>query len=176
MDGSFDVTQLGFSTPKNFNPVSWLVRKLTGSTCSHVFFIYRDREFELEMVMEAHELGFRIVPYERFVRENNIVWTCTPKVDLTEGLKWAAKYLGTAYDFGGLIGMAFVVLARIFKRRIKNPLQNSRSMFCSEITVHAIKRGHGWHEKYPGLDAMRAASTSPQDLMEFLQEAHRRAD
>ena len=31
-------TLVGFSTPRSFNPISWLVRTVTRSECSHSFF------------------------------------------------------------------------------------------------------------------------------------------
>ena len=64
------VTKIGFSTPKSFNPVSWLVKTVTGSKASHAFFVYHDLDFDMEMVMEAHELGFRLTPLMLFEKGN----------------------------------------------------------------------------------------------------------
>src|SRR5574343_542682 len=98
-------TSFGFSTPVSFNPISWLVRKFTKSRVSHVWFKYFDADFNMDMVMEAHELGFRLLPYERFKKNNKIVAVWSTKDDLGSGLRWAATWLGTAYDFSGLFGM-----------------------------------------------------------------------
>jgi hypothetical protein len=118
----------------------------------------------MDMVMEAHELGFRLLPYERFKKKNRVVAVVTPPINLDLGLKWAATWLGTAYDFSGLIGMAWVLLARIFKKRARNPFQNSHAMFCSEIAVTALGLS-----KMPGIEALTPSTTSPEMLLNFLE-------
>lgn len=151
---------LGFSTPRRFNPVSWLVRKLTGSTASHAWFLYYDQDFQMDMVMEAHELGFRLLPFSRFERENKVVAVFSPTCDFNLGLKWAATWLGTAYDFTGLLGMAWVLIWRKLGKRVRNPLQRSHAMFCSEIATKALaKSGCEWAKR------LRPSTVSPQQLM-----------
>jgi hypothetical protein len=156
-------TRIGFSTPRGFNPVSWIVRKLTGSVCSHAFFIYWDLDYEADIVMEAHELGFRHVPLSHFVRQNEIVASFVPRADINAGVKWVAmEYLGDAYDFGGLLGAAFVLLGRWLKKKWNNPLANPKHVFCSEAVVYALQRAH-----YPGASEMVPRDTTPQDLLTF---------
>lgn len=158
-------TRLAFSTPKSFNPVSWLVKKLTGSHVSHVVFVYADADFGMDMVMEAHELGFRLITLEHFARHNNVVRIVEPRASLNPGLRWAATWLGTSYDFGGLLGMAWVLLMRKLGRRARNPLQSSRAMFCSEIAVRALQEsGCAWARE------LTASTVSPQMLLDRLLE------
>jgi hypothetical protein len=161
-------THLGFSTPRRFNPVSWAVRKLTKSRCSHTWLCYWDSEWNMDVVMEAHELGFRLIPFTRFKRENNVVRVVTLRQDIELGVRWAAKHLGDAYDFGGLLGMAWVLLGRMFKKRFNNPLQNSHAMFCSEMAVEVLKRSNVTWAK-----PLVASEVSPADLLEYV-EAHER--
>lgn len=157
-------TRIGFSTPEKFNPVSWLVRKITGSTASHAFFIYYDQDWDVDMVMEAHEVGFRILPLDHFEKKNKLVVTFTPKTSIDEGLKFVAlEYLGTMYDYGGLFGGIFTMLGKWLKRKWHNPLQNSHSVFCSEAVVIALQKS-----KYTGSETLVAQDTTPQDLLEFL--------
>lgn len=158
------IVSIGFSTPKKFNPISWLVRKLTGSRASHAWFLYFDADFDMWMVMEAHELGFRLIPYKRFTDKNTVVGVYHTKSALGDGLKWAAKWLGTAYDFTGLIGMSIVLLGRIFKKRWSNPLQNSLAMFCSEMAVTVLQSsGVAWAKQ------VDSHGTSPQDLLDLFE-------
>ena len=122
------------------------------------------------MVMEAHELGFRLLPYESFKRENNVVAVFTPREDTTVALRWCAKKLGDAYDFGGLVGMAWVLLGRMFKKRWRNPLENSHAMFCSEMAVTMLQRaGTPWAK------SLVASRVSPQDLMDLFEKEQPRA-
>jgi hypothetical protein len=158
------VTRVGFSTPRWFNPVSWLVRSVTGSKASHAFFIYHDGDFDLDMVMEAHELGFRLTPLRHFERTNRIVKTVTPRYDIGVGLKHVARrYLGSEYDFAGLIGMTWVMIGRFLKRKWKNPWRGAKSVFCSESVILAMKFS-------PGYEAMDLVSdSSPQDLYDWFE-------
>jgi len=156
-------TRIGFSTPKRFNPVSWLVRKFTGSTASHAFFIYHDKDWDADMVLEAHELGFRLIPFEHFEKKNEMVASFLPKVSIEEGLKFVAlEYLGTAYDYGGLFGGVILMFGRWLKRKWHNPLENARHVFCSEAVVIAMKLS-----KYPGAEVLEARDTTPQDLLNY---------
>jgi len=160
-------TSIGFSTPHRFNPVSWLVRTLTGAKCSHTWFMYHDKDWGVDMVLEAHELGFRLIPYSRFKKLNIVISVYAPtSVDLDKGVSLVArKFLGTAYDFGGLFGMAFVLLGRWLKKKWRNPL-NTRGVFCSEAAVIALQ-----HSEFPNSRLLIASQTSPTELECFLKQA-----
>lgn len=157
-------TQIGFSTPKFFNPVSWLVRKFTKSRASHAFFVYHDVDFDMPMVMEAHELGFRLTPFEHFSKHNKIVKLVTPKNPIDVGLRIiASRYLGSMYDYAGLIGMAIVLLGRWLHRKWRNPFRGSRYVFCSESVIMAMKTSPGYERVDLDNDS------SPEDLLEFFE-------
>ncbi len=145
-----------------FNPVSWIVRKFTGSKASHAFFVYHDKDFDMDMVMEAHELGFRLTPYDHFKRHNKLVALVTPLQPIDAGLKLIAqRYLGSMYDYAGLIGMAIVMFGRFLKRKWKNPWRGSRYVYCSESVILAMKASPG----YEGLDL--DSDEDPQDLLNW---------
>lgn len=159
--------RVGFSTPKRFNPISWLVRKVTGSRCSHAWFLYYSDTFDMEMVAEAHELGFRLQPYERFLEDNIVVAVITPKFPIDNGLKCVVReYLTTGYNWGGLLGMAIVALGRKLKKRWNNPLRSPKHVFCSEAVYRAMK----WSKGYESIDE-DPESVDPEELMKHL-EAH----
>lgn len=160
------MTRVGFSTPKAFNPVSWVVKKFTGSRASHAFFVYHDADFDMDMVMEAHELGFRLTPLKQFERKNEIVKLVEPKNNIDEGLRQIARrYLGSMYDYAGLIGMAVVMFGRFLKRKWKNPFRGSKSVYCSEAVILAMKQSVGYEQL--DLDS----DSSPQDLLDFFEKA-----
>ncbi|MBN1206247.1 MAG: hypothetical protein JXB05_15125 [Myxococcaceae bacterium] len=155
-------TLIGFSTPRSFNPVSLLVRRFTRSECSHCFFLYWDDDFECDMVLEAHELGFRLITWQRFVRKNRIIALVEPAHPLDSGFLRLGEWVGSAYDFGGLIGQAFVQFGRFLQRKWRNPFRSSRSMFCSE----SIARCMQWAE-HPDARHFSPKETAPQDLLVF---------
>lgn len=158
-------TCVGFSTPNYFNPVSWLVRKFTKATVSHAFFVYHDNDLDMPMVMEAHELGFRLTPYHHFKKYNVIVGLYEPVKPIDPGITFVAKrYLGTMYDYGGLVGQVVVQLGRWFKRKWKNPLRGSKNVFCSEAVCIAMQRSPGYENFVEDPD-----SVDPMTLMKYFE-------
>jgi len=161
-------TLLGFSTPRSFNPVSALVRRFTNSECSHCFFLYWDDDFQCDMVLESHELGFRLITWQRFVRKNRIIALVEPAHNLDPGFLKLGEWVGSAYDFGGLIGQAFVQLGRWLKRKVRNPLSSPRSMFCSESIARCMQwAGH------PDARSFSPKETTPQELLTFYRRTDR---
>lgn len=153
---------IGFSTRK-YNPLSALIRKVTKSSASHAWMLYYDPFFSRPMVFEATEWGIRVIDAGLFWERNKVVSVFNPKVNLTKAVKASGNLLGGLYDFFGLFGMAFVLAwARWFHRKIRNPLENPRGMFCSELVVAKMEES-----KYPGMTEM-PSTVSPMALMEFL--------
>ena len=76
-----------------------------------------------------------------------------------------ADDLGEKYDFGGLLGMAWNIIGRWFKAKWKNPLNDSKAMFCSEFVVKALQQC-----QFPEAGKLEAANTTPQDRLDFLTE------
>jgi len=154
------VDQIGFSTGTGL--VSRIIRWFTRSTVSHAWILYFDQEFGCDCILEATAEGFRIQSFEKFRSENRIIATFTPKIVLTPGFKSMAAWLGAYYDFGGLFGMAWVLLGRWLRRRWRNPLASSRTMFCSEAVARLC-----FAAGYRGDIFEQPENTSPQDLYEF---------
>lgn len=156
---------IGFSTPRRFNVLSWAIRKITGSRASHAWLRVVDPLFHLDMVMEAHTTGMRLIPRAVFEKGNAVVALAYPQGDFSTALGKAGKFLGRKYDFEGLLGMAWVLLGRWLHRKWRNPLNSTKALFCSEAVVEMLQAA-----KYPGAERLAADSTSPEDLLEFLQD------
>jgi len=155
--------RIGFSTHQN-NVMSRLIRWFTGSKVSHTWLLIEDAFFGVEMVMEATETGFRLIPYTNFKAEgNDIVAVLDPAHPLDAGVRQAALWLGERYDFTGLFGSAFVLLGRWLKRKWRNPFDAPQSMFCSEAVTRVLQAA-----AYPGAQNLDPAATTPQDLLDFL--------
>jgi hypothetical protein len=119
-----------------------------------------------DIVLEAHESGFRVVTLAQF-EKHNIIVRIIPVNGLDLGIRHVVDLLGRGYDFPGLLGMAAVLSGRaITGRKLRNPFQNGASPFCSEICVAALQ-----FCGFPGARTLDAGSTSPQDLMDFLLNA-----
>jgi hypothetical protein len=154
--------KVGFSTRSNI--VSKTIRWATHSRVSHAWLLLEGSFFGNDMVMEATEGGFKLVPYSAFKLANDVVDVITPRVSIESGVRASALWLGEGYDYFGLFGEIFVLIGRWFKRKIRNPLAERNAMFCSEAVVYVLQAS-----SYPGANTLVADSTSPEDLLEFLK-------
>lgn len=155
-------TRIGFSTSKT-SWVSKIIRWFTDGKTSHTFLVYYDEDFKRDMVLEATQGGFRIVPFSHY--EKSLVAIFTPKYSVDEGLQKAVDWLGENYDYEGLLGMAWVELGRWLGRKWHNPLHSAHAMFCSEAVVRIMQGAN-----YPGSEVFDPASTDPEMLLKFFQQ------
>jgi hypothetical protein len=154
--------RIGFSTGTSL--LSRVIRWFTRSEVSHAFLLYPDKTFGVLMVMEASVSGFRVVPYSSFVKGRTIVAIFEPVNDLDPGLHKLMQWLGTTYDFGGLVGMTFVLLGRCLKRKWRNPLRSTDAMFCSEAVAVAMKASG-----YPGTENWIPDRMDPDTVLKHLK-------
>lgn len=157
---------VGFSTRK-YNPLSALIRKITGAKASHAWLLYKDSFFhDTYMVMEATEWGVREINAEIFWDRNLVVSVHRPQVDMTEAVRSSGEVLGKIYDFWGLLGMPIVLAVyKWLNLKIRNPLQSPSGLFCSELVMSLMKKaGH------PGTEEVGPSETSPDMEMRFFTE------
>lgn len=155
---------VGFSMrPRNI--LSRFIRWVTKSSCSHVWLLVDSETFGTSCVLEATEVGIRLIPLSNYIAKGNyVVELVEVSHDLSPGLKEMSKMLGEKYDFTGLFGMAWVYLGRLFKKRWKNPTNSSEAMFCSEFVAHVLRAS-----SHPDFIDADPASLSPQDLLRLLK-------
>ena len=155
---------IGFSTPKTWNPLSWLIRKMLKSNISHMWLVYWDLDFQAYYVMQAARNAFILQSFENFKKDNIICDIITPKIDISEGFRKISKELSSNYDIKGLFGMFLVELSKRFIRRIKNPFKSEHNMFCTEVISRAM-----FYSNYPGITKENIESLSPIDIRNILQ-------
>lgn len=151
-----------FSTSKS--PVSALIRKLTKSPTSHVFFVFDVGPKEL--MLEAGFSGIEFSDYKKYAKNHIIVaeYQIAAGDKRKEYLYKALEFLDTKYDFGGLFGGLWVLVGRWFRQSWKNPLHNSRAMFCSEYVATILQQmGH------PKLKDLNPSEVTPKDLLGFFK-------
>jgi hypothetical protein len=117
-----------------------LIRFFQGGDINHAFILRRDPVTGW-MNLGADPGGWLSTPAEK-ARENKVVrlYLPPPGVDLNVGLAKLRYLLGEKYDVGGLVGMAWVLLLRKFGKKVANPLQSKRAVFCSEIVDMVLDR------------------------------------
>lgn len=158
----FGPIAIGFSTQK-WNPISALMRLITGSRASHVWVLAN--LFGVPCVIEASEKGFLpSMTFEKFSKKNEVIALIPIAQSLDVGLRWAAKNFGDAYDYTGLFGMVWVMLGRFFHRRWKNPIDSRKALFCSEAITKVL-----CVSSFPGADRLVAEETTPEQLLRLLE-------
>lgn len=157
--------QIGFSTSDWW--VSRVIRWFTRSPVSHAFLLLTGEHAHPlfgDLVLEAEWCGWDLSTRAALTRgTTHIVELVTPIVPLDDAIRKAGEWLKEAYNYEGIAGEAIVNIGRRLGKRWRNPLRNSRSMFCSEAVTYVLQAAN-----YPGAYTLDPQSTSPADLAEFL--------
>jgi len=159
------VISIGFSY-RSGNLVSWVIRKMTHSDVSHAWLLVDDVTLRGKIVMEAGFAGWETESYEQFLAQNTVVATIDMKCDLSKGIEAAREWLGSSYDFMGLLGAFVVIVGRWFKFMWHNPFNSSKTLFCSEAIARVLQEAN-----YPGAASLDPGTVTPQDLYTFLKNS-----
>ena len=184
--------QLCFST--STGPLSWAIRKYTGSAVSHCILTYRSYTLDRVLVMEASGAGFRVVPWAKWERHNTLIGRFrlntgkggsapSPLHKLT-ALRALSDRLGDPYDVRGLFGFLPTLGIRIAnwwrvqwqgqggksKRstlpRFRNFLDNPKRLFCSQAVAEYLYFATQSH------DFKRPQDWSPKNLFDYVCTNH----
>ena len=155
-------TRIGFSTSKT-SWVSKIIRWFTDGRASHCFFIYRDTDWNRDMVLESTQGGYKTTPFENY--KSSLIAEFTPKYDIEVGLAKSIDWLGEGYDYKGLFGMAWVELGRWLRRKWVNPWRGADTMFCSEAVARVLIES-----RYPGTKGWDPQSIDPEMLQRFFEK------
>lgn len=104
---------------------------------SHAALVYVDDEFGAWLQLGSEANGWVFIP----CRTSDILRAYElPGIDLWKGVRKQIGWLNAPYDFGGLFGMAWVMVAwRWFKMKVRNPLQSRKAWFCSEMVAQICR-------------------------------------
>ena len=159
--------RIGFSRARGVPGfISRVIMTLTGAKASHAWLMFYSSEMKCDVVLDAHETGFRAVPWSLFRRKNHIVAVYEPSRNCDGAIPVAAEWLGTPYDYAGLFGMVVVVVGRWLKKKWKNPgAAGMGKVYCSESVLWGLRA-----VEYPGAEKLEPESTSPWDLRGLLSK------
>lgn len=153
---------IGFSTTGSV--VSGIIRWLTRSKASHSFIRFQVAGEDVVLHSTSH--GVNLDYYPKFAKKNKII--CEHKITMTKAnenkaIGYALKQLDRPYDYLAIAGFLWVLIAKSFGKKVKNPFPNRSAYFCSELTVNALKEAG-----FKSADKLDPELTSPEDLMEFI--------
>jgi len=157
-------TRIGFSRAKGLpGLISRIIMAFTGAKASHTWLMYYSSELKMDVVLDAHETGFRAVGFELFKAKNYIVEVYQPKVNIDAAVPVAAKWLGTPYDYEGLFGGIVVKLGQWLKHKWRNPVRSVNIVYCSESVIRSCAE-----VPYPGMEVLDPNDADPWELRNLL--------
>jgi hypothetical protein len=141
---------------------SRLIRDASKAKVSHTFVIVP--ALGTELVFQEGALGWSVCTLASM--QDSIVKVVTPKYPVDVGFAKSLTDLGQPYDYLGLLGMAWVMFWRWLGHKVRNPLASAHAMFCSERGTRILQDSN-----YPGADKLDPAATTPEDLLDFLENS-----
>lgn len=141
---------IGFSRPKKWKPVAWLIRLVEGTDYSHVFVTWHCTNIQRRKVFEAVGSGIRILSNVNFKKHAEIVELYDFYVDdktLFAIEQEAHDMTGKPYGYKALLGLTIMRTFNFFNRilRLKgrqgNPFKDGDySQVCVEAGGMVVKR------------------------------------
>lgn len=160
-----DYIIIGFSTPRNFHILPWIIRKAEHTDFSHVYIKIFSKSLDRYLVYQASGLVVNFCGQDTFyahhkdVAEFAIPVTPEQKIEI---LKRCVDLAGRPYGIKSLIGIGLVRLAAFIGWKIRNPfMDGSKTYICSEIAATLLVM-LGF--KFTELD-----STTPRDVYDKLR-------
>jgi hypothetical protein len=126
--------------------------------------IITDEFMDTPMVMEATIGGVRLIPYHKWKTHNTIVSLLDPGRDISDEIKESLWYLGSGYDYTGVVGNIRTAVGKWFKKKWRNTFRNRNRQFCSELCTRIAIASELLPASYD------PESTAPVDLLEGLSK------
>lgn len=155
---------------------SKILRWAMRSNINHSLILYESKEWGDWWAIEINERGVNKVPIDKLTRIGYIeCYECS--VDLWPAMRATKDFVGERYDWLGLLGgLLKLIIYRLFRKVIKEPIHKDDRLFCSEyvahIMYHAGLPGAGKVDglgQIPNTVAWRPETVSPEYLQNFWQ-------
>lgn len=141
---------------------SWLLRKAMKIPASHCVITFRSVTLGKIMVMDAQGRGFVIVPWKKWIRNNDLIARYSlslPHDNIRLGLNELGDRLGDAYDTFSLVG--FMLLS--FGGFSRNVTDSKEKLVCSEAVALFLH--------HAGLEFGDIGRITPRDLLLLAESA-----
>lgn len=157
----------GFSTPKSgFQPFSWLIRWVCNSPFSHAYMRVFDINTQKWIIYQASGRVVNAITQEAFDSVEKVCAEFEIPVTLRTKQKSVAKAqddLGKPYGVAKIFGIGWILLNRLFGKKVKNPFANGGATeICCEMLSEILD------EKILDSDEIDAESCMPIDVFNFL--------
>lgn len=159
---------IGFSRPRSFPVMSWVIKTVERTSYSHVYMrIYID-QLDKSVVYHAANLNIHFIGFKQFDKKNETVHEFALKIDDKQKMQiisFCVDEAGKPYGFWQLIGIGVVKFVKIFGKKIKNPFASKdRTQVCSEAIGLILQR-------YFNIEIDKCLDLlTPKDLYKTLQQ------
>ena len=140
-----------------------LIRKILGCPINHAFILYED---ELWGGWWATDILLRVqnIPAEKARERYSYVECYESNIDLTPGLRTLRDYVGTTYDFKGLLwGIFRLLIWKWFKIEILKPFHSLSKLVCTEGVAEVLK-----NSSVPSTEKWEPSNIDPYNLRLFM--------
>lgn len=141
--------------------VSRVIRWALRSSVSHVYLEYPSHMWGGRWAVEATKGGVRKVQAKKARHHVKAEFIC--KFSPREGMAAAAGFVGAKYDYTGAVVLGIVALLwRWLRVKVRHPLTNSGSQFCSEFVSRILKESD-----LPGTEKWEVELSGPGRLHRY---------
>lgn len=153
---------IGFSRPKTFKPLSWLICKVQGTDYSHAYIKFHSDSLDRDLIYQASGLQVNFVGKTLFEADHIIVREFDIQISDAahkKALQFAVDKAGTPYSIKQLLNILIYILIK------KSPFEDGRSSYvCSELVGQMLKEEFGV-EVSKDLDIV-----TPKDIYEIMDK------
>lgn len=153
---------VGFSTSNSL--VSKTIRWFIGSNVSHTYLRFIDEFLGLDLIAHADWPGVVIIAKDKFIKQNQIIEEYEFEgSNLKQALVKNFKFLGGKYDYLSILGWAWTITFRRWtKIKLKNPLDDPKSMICVDFVIRFLNNAH--------IANIPIGSMNPKGILMFLRD------
>ena len=132
---------IGFSTPKRFKLISWLIRCIEGTPYSHSYVSF----LEDAIICHANKLGIHSISVSEFSNNNHTLFEFKFNVEdatYRDTLRYCQSFYGCPYGFKQLIGIAIKkIINYLYKKDVCNIFADgSHTQICVEFCAYTLKK------------------------------------
>jgi hypothetical protein len=159
---------VAFSAPKKWSLLSWGIKKFTKSKVSHC--LIGTEICGIPMFLHCTGGGVKVSRRDNYLKTDDLIYEYEFVPDMQEGLAHAWSHIDDNYDYAGIFGFAWVIIAwQWLKRKVRNPVASPNSMWCSEFVLHL--NTHGDHAgAIPEWNDLKPEYTHCQHLLDKIKE------
>jgi len=159
-----DSIVVGFSRPKAWlEPFSWLIRLVTWSQFSHAYIRYYNSYADRWTVLQASGLAVNYMGGTLFDTKEDICAEFELPISSATKLttvQFGIDRVGLPYSMETIFGICYVMILRLFGKKVTNPFASTSSFVCSELVAQILNEINGTN--------LDSSTMTPKDVYSYL--------